>query len=175
MTLLALSGAFFLLLMLLVRGHFTETKLSHMSWEELLAELQPVQSAGINSAALEYLQPVRPQIATEPSELWKMIGGAEGLGRMRSNADVLLALAAYAQQWNFDESVIVAERMRRDSLALRRAARVVACTVFLGVGRSRGAFYMHEAASAYYLMARRLLALYEASPARRHPRLAAAL
>jgi hypothetical protein len=36
-------------------------------------------------------------------------------------------------------------------------------------------FYLHQVASSYYLMQRRLLCLYEANHAGLHPRLAAAL
>ena len=48
-----------------------------------------------------------------------MLGGREGLRRMRENAKLMLILAAHAQQWNFDEGVIVTERMRRDAVRLR--------------------------------------------------------
>ena len=104
-----------------------------------------------------------------------MVGGSEGLAQMRANADVLLALAGYAQQWNFEESVIVAERMRRDALTLRRATFRIAFGLLFNYGKARGPFYVQEAASAYYLMRVRLLALYETSHAGRYPGLSAAL
>jgi len=44
---------------------------------------------------------------------------------MRENAEIMLALAAYAQRWNFEEAVIVTERMRLDAASLRRAIRRV--------------------------------------------------
>ncbi len=95
---------------------------------------------------------------------------------MQANADVLIALAAFAQQWNFHESVIVAERMRRDGLALRRAASKLYFGLLLGsYGRRRGPFCVQEIASSYYLMRQRFLALYETSHAGRHSRLSNAL
>jgi len=37
-------------------------------------------------------------------QIWESLGGFEGLKRMRQNAEIMLALAAYAQQWNFEEA-----------------------------------------------------------------------
>lgn len=172
---LLLTGAVGLLVIGLFRTQRTASRLSSLSWEELLARLEPVGNEGVTAVALEYLQPAKNQLGMEPSELWTQIGGEEGLARMRRNAQVLLALAAYAQRWNFHEGVIVAERMRHDGVALRRAASRITLGMSWGVGKARGAFYVHEAASAYYLMRERLLALYESSHAGRYPALASAL
>jgi len=131
-----------------------------LSWEDLVAMLEPVSIDGIVKIALDYLQPVRGQLAIETNEMWSLIGGVEGLRRMQANAEVLIALAGLAQQWNFQGSAIVGERMRRDGLALRRASRKVS---------------VQEAASAYYVMRGRLLTLYQTSYAGRYPPLAVAL
>ena len=151
------------------------SRLDRLSWEELVAKLEPVSAAGISTVALDYLQPVKGQISIEPDALWALIGEAEGMHRMYANAEVLIALAAYARRWNFHESVIVSERMRRDGVALRRAATRLLLGSMLGYGKLRGPFYVQEAASAYYLMRQRLLALYETSHAGRYPLLAAAV
>ena len=156
----------------LLRSQAVASKRSRYSWEDLLRKLAPVHGEGITQVAREYLNPSKGQIGTEPPELWERIGGAEGLAHMAANAEVLIALAAYAQRWNGVESRIVAERMRRDGLALRRATRGIQAAMYLGVGRARAAFYIHEAASAYFLMRERLLALYETSHAARLPQLA---
>ena len=171
--LLTVTAAF--LVFALYRTQRTASRVSKASWEELVTLLQPVGRDAITAVALEYLQPAKGQLGMEPSELWAKIGGTEGLARMRSNAAVLIALAAYAQRWNFHEGVIVAERMRHDGVALRRAAFGITLGLSWGFGKARGAFYVHEAASAYYLMQQRLLALYETSHAGRYPLLAEAL
>jgi hypothetical protein len=170
-----LTGIVLLSAIALVRSQKSASRLSNTSWEDLLRRLVPVEGEGITAVAREYLNPTKGQIATEPPELWELIGGAAGLARMTANAEVLIALASYAQRWNDVESRIVAERMRRDGLALRRSARVLNIAVYLGVGRARAAFHIHEAASAYYLMRQRLLALYETSHVARLPQLAAAV
>ncbi len=156
----------------LVRTSVTRTKLSRLSWEDLIGQLQPVCVDGILTVALDYLQPRKDQIRIETSEMWTLIGEGEGVRRMHANANVLIALAGYAQRWNPTESVIVAERMRRDGLTLRRAAIKLSLSVVTRHHTIHGPFNIQEAASSYYLMRQRLLALYETSHAGRYPQLA---
>ena len=150
-------------------------RLSQLTWDELLAGLEPVPVAGICVIALDYLQPTKGQINIEPSELWKLIGGADGLRRMHSNAQILMALATYAQRWNPNEAIVVTERMRSDAVVLRRAMHRLSMGLVLRNSRMLGPFRVQEAASAYYLMRRRLLALYESSHAGRYPALVGVL
>jgi hypothetical protein len=166
---------FVFLLLGLFRAQVKATQLARLTWEDLVAKLEPVETNGIIVVALDHLHPGTSQIAIELDDMWSMIGGAAGLARMRANADVLIALAAYAQQWNLDQGVNVAGRMRQDGLALRRAVVGVGLGMTCGYGKGRVPFYLHEAASAYYLMRLRLLTLYETSNAGRYSVLAAAL
>ncbi len=159
----------------LLRSQSIAAQRSLSSWEELIAKLEPVPISGITDVALEYLNPVKGQIDCEPGELWSRIGGIDGLERMGTNADLLLALAAYAERWDPVRSRIVVERMRRDAVTVRRAVRGISLTIFLGIGRARAAFYVHEAATGYHLMRQRLLALYEVSHSARLPALLAAV
>lgn len=148
-------------------------------WHDLVASLRRVDFAGVSTVAINYLTPRRGQIELEPDKIWESLGGYEGLRRMRENAEIMLALAAYAQQWNFEEAVIVTERMRHDAALLRRAIH----RVELGLvpirllRRFRFTLPLHaqEACSAYYLMRQRLLSLYETSHICRYPALAASL
>ena len=175
MSTLILTVALFSLAGVLLHAHRRRRRIAIVDWNDLLGRLAPVPTKGITTIALDYLHPSKGQISIQTDDLWSMVGGSEGLAQMRANADVLLALAGYAQQWNFEESVIVAERMRHDALTLRRATFRVALGLCLNYGRARGPFYVQEAASAYYLMRVRLLALYETSHAGRYPDLSAAL
>jgi hypothetical protein len=159
----------------LVKTQVSARRLGELSWEDLLTKLEPVETDGITAVAVEYLNPGNFHLGIKPDDIWNMIGRAEGLSRMRANSDVLIALATYAQRWNLDEGLVVAERMRRDGLALRRAVVGIGLGMTCGYGKQRVSSYVHEAASAYYLMRLRLLALYETSHAGRYPSLAAAL
>ncbi len=104
--------------------------------------------------------------------MWNLLGGLEGLQRMRENGRILIALASYVERWNYEEGVIIAERMRRDGLQLRRSVTRIMLETFLGMKQVRIPFYLHEAASSYYLMRQRLLVLYQTNHAGLYPRLA---
>jgi hypothetical protein len=176
MILFVLLGVVFIFLALgLVRTQVDARRLAGLSWEDLLAKLEPVETDGITALAVEYLNPGNSQMPIKPDDIWNLIGCAEGLSRMRANSDVLIALATYAQGWNLDEGAIVAEQMRRDGMALRRAVLGIGIGMTCGYGKGRVPSYIHEAASAYYLMRLRLLTLYQSSHAGRYPTLAAAL
>jgi len=163
------------LVVLFVRGAHKKNHLADASWDQLVGRLASVPIEGVAKVATDYLQPRKGQLAIGTDEMWFLIGEEEGLRRMQANAEVLIALAAFASQWNFQESVIVAERMRRDGLVLRRAVRKLSFGLAFGKAQATGPFYVQEAASAYWLMRERLLALYQTSHAGRYPRLAGAL
>ncbi len=145
----------------------------------LLSGLAPVDLHGLGCVARDFLDPQREQIGMEPEVIWQLLGGDLGLKRMRANADLLLAMAAYATQFNEEEGIIVGERMRRDALRLRSAIRQVRfgmlAQVVIGRHWIAVPFKLQEAASAYYLMRQRLLALYETSHIGLLPRIAQAV
>jgi hypothetical protein len=150
-------------------------RLRSVSWEDLVAQLQHMPVRGLEIVALDYIEPKPNQLKLEPEHLWAFIGGTEGLRTMRKNANLLIALAAYVQRWNFEEGVIVTERMRQDAMQLKRALFRIRMEMLLRRTQLRTPFYIQQAASAYYLMTRRLLALYETSHVGLLPALKAAM
>jgi len=169
-----LAAAVSLLILNLLRAEIRKNELSRKTWTELLAELEPVKAEGITLAALEAFAIDDSQPGIDAGELWTMIGGREGLNRMRANAGLLIAVAAHAEGWNFQGSAVTADRMRHDGLAVRNAAMKIKVNHFCGYGK-RTAFHVQEAAAAYYTMTERLLTLYETSPSRRYEQLALAV
>ncbi len=159
----------------LIRSHLLAHRGNEASWDDLVARIQPVASEGITRVALDHLVPTKNQIELEPDDMWQLVGGLDGLQRMSDNATVLIALAAYAERWNHDEGVVVAERMRRDALAVRRSVRYIQLALLFRADLVHTPFRVHDAAGSYYLMKQRLLALYETSHAGLYPRLALAL
>lgn len=143
------------------------------TWDGLVARLEALPQRGLEAVALDNLQPKSNQLQFEPSELWQLVGGMEGLRRMRANANVMIALAAHVHQWNYEEAIIVAERMRRDAVQLKKAVFRIRMAMLLHRQISVP-FNIHEAATSYYLMTQRLLVLYQRSHAGLYPRLAAA-
>jgi hypothetical protein len=168
---------FFLVLLTagLIYTQINASRLRSATWEDLVSRMQPMHTRGLEIVALDNLQPKANQMQLEPEHLWGLIGGTDGLRRMRQNADLLIALAAYVQRWNFEEGVIVTERMRHDAVQLKRAIFRIRFDMMIRRSQVRAPFYIHQAASSYYLMTRRLMALYETSHAGLLPRLAEAL
>jgi hypothetical protein len=103
-----LGAAFFVFVVLgLVRTQLS-ARLAEMNWEALLSKLKPVEIDAITAVAVEHLNPCSSEAGMKPDDIWNLIGRAEGLSRMRANSDVLIALATYAQRWNYDEGLAVA-------------------------------------------------------------------
>lgn len=167
------------LLVAAIRTQISAVRLDRRSWTDLVSAIERIEFERIRSVARDYLDPQEGQISLEPTDMWLMLGGREGLRRMRQNARLMLLLAAHAQQWNFDEGVIVTERIRRDALRLQTSVRQVEMALMMHRFLRRSAtlipFHLHEAASSYYLMRQRLLALYQTSHAGLYPRLAEVL
>src|ERR1700743_709658 len=106
-------------------------------WNVLFGKLEAVPQVAVAEVGDEYLNPRPNQIATEPLDIWLGLGGMEGLRRMGRNTRILIALAAYAERWNFTESVIVKERMRQDALQLRVATLQISVRILLHLGQVR--------------------------------------
>jgi hypothetical protein len=178
-TYLVFSGLLCAFAGLVISDRLGSRKAVKQEWHELVARLSPLNVVELSTVAVDYMTPHPNQIEMDPGEIWEFIGGYEGLKKMRANAEIMLALAVCAQQWNFAEAVIVTERMRHDAVSLRRAIRRVELG-FIPLSLLRRFRYSlplnaQEASSAYYLMRLRLLSLYETSHAGRYSALAAAI
>lgn len=96
----------------------------------------------------------------DPELIWPLIGGLDGLEKMQRNCGVLVDMAFYVQQW-YPEALAVAEQLRLNAREiewhverLKGAART---------GKLEASFpdYAQRAITTYYLMTRRVLALFE--------------
>jgi hypothetical protein len=175
MAYLAFSAFGLLAVIALIYAHTRSHKLLSKDWQTLVTSIEPMHMRGLEMVALDHLEPKKNQLRLEPDEIWGLVGGKEGLRRMEHNADLMIALAAYVRNWNHDQAVIVAERIRQDSIQLKRALRHIRWSAYIRRGQIRVPFYVHQAAASYYLMTRRLLALYETSQYMLYPVLAEAL
>lgn len=150
-------------------------RLHSATWESLVAQIQPIDAKGLEIVAKNTLQPDEAHPLLPALEVWNLLGGIEGLEKMRDNALILIALAAYAQQWNYQEAVFTAEHMRRDAARLKKAVRHVRLGLLLHRHATGQPFHVLDAAAAYYLMTQRLLALYKVNHQSLLPQLAQAL
>lgn len=143
---------------------------------ELIGKLSPLNRAGIATVASAFLVPSPCQMDPRcedrlgPVDIWELSGGIGGVLLMERNVEVMLKLAEAAQQWN-SEAAIVYERLRIDGKTFRRHLRRMRFAEFGLASEVRVPFYLQSAVSIYYLMTKRLLALYEVSHAGLYPRL----
>jgi hypothetical protein len=151
--------------------HWNARRLSGQDWETLVARIQPIPFEGLEKVALDHLQPQGSQLLIQPEELWQLVGGFDGLKKMRQNADLIIQLAAHVHHWNFDEAIVVAERIRQDAVLLKRALFRIHIQMLFSMRKLHVPFHVHQAASSYYLMTRRVLALYQTNQFVLYPRL----
>jgi hypothetical protein len=144
-----------------IRFVYSRRALGKRSWQTILALVEPVDVAGLRRISDNFLHPDKEQLLLEPHQMWAIVGGLEGVARLRSNAAALLDLAVYAEGWNRVESRVIAEMIRRDAVRVRKAVWRIQLSFLFQREVARTPFHLQEAVSAYYLMRCRLLALYE--------------
>ena len=160
----------FLSVLLFVAGYFyfRSRKATPASWEDLFTKLTWIDRNNIAQVALDLVdvngQPKIDEDAAslEPSQLWNLIGGLDGLEVLERNSEVLIDLAFYVQQW-YPEALPIAERLRLDARELKWHVARLRGAAERGNLQISFPFYAQRAVAKYYVMTRRLLSLYEAA------------
>jgi hypothetical protein len=140
---------------------------SQRDWESLLNRLTAVDRSSIAEVALDIIDESGQKrkddasAALEPSQIWKLVGGVEGLEVLEANCDVLVDLAFYVQQW-YPEALLVAEQLRLSAKEIKWHLERLKSAQQTGKLESSFTMYAQPAVATYYLMTRRVLALYEA-------------
>lgn len=167
------------LIVAVVRAQSHTVKLTDESWKSLVGKLQKIDNDGVTAVAHDFLNPCEGMFVLQPEQIWNAVGGYTGLAKMRDNAQIMIALAAFVREFDFNSSVIVGERMRRDAVLLRRCVRRLelaqARHAIFGKVHARAVFDIQQAAASYYLMRERLFALYKISLDGMYPALSQAL
>src|SRR5260370_41021245 len=89
-------------------------------WEALLESLISIDRDGVDTVALDAIessgQRRTDQLSRElePNEIWKLLGGLDGVKKLESNSRVLVEMAAYLQR-SHPEAAAVAEQLRLHS------------------------------------------------------------
>src|SRR6202167_4493188 len=96
----AAAGTFVTVLVALAGYYYSRRPRStQANWEELLTKLTWIDRNNIAQVALDLIdesgQPKEDASNLEPSQLWKLIGGLEGLEVLEKNSEVLIDLAFY--------------------------------------------------------------------------------
>jgi hypothetical protein len=138
-----------------------------VSWEDLVMKLAWIDRNSIAQVALDLVdESGEPRGAShasnlESAELWKLLGGLEGLEKLERNSEVLIELAFYLQSW-YPEAITIAEQLRLDARELQWHVTRLRGAAKTGNLQISFPFYGQRAAVSYYFMTRRLLDLYQA-------------
>ena len=157
---------FVALLATLLRYYLRARRSSEASWEDLLKQLTWVDRDAIARVALDVLGDPggtgaeESSFALEPSEIWTMLGGLDGLNVIEHNCHVLVELAAYVQRW-YPEALVVAEQMRLNAREIEWHVGRLKGAAQTGNLQTSFADYAQRAVATYYLMTRHLIELYE--------------
>lgn len=148
--------------------HWRSRRTSQVSFENLFAQLKWIDRNSIAQVALDLVDPSgRPKVdeaaaTMEPSQMWDLIGGLDGLETMERNSEVIIALAFYVQRW-YPAALPIAERLRLDARELKWHVARLRGAAQKGNLQISFPFYAQRAVATYYLMTRRVLDLYEAA------------
>jgi hypothetical protein len=141
-------------------------KSSQSNWESLLKRLTLVDRGSIAEVALDIIDESgqrrkdRASAVLEPAEIWKLVGGLEGIEVLETNCAVLVDLAFYVQQW-YPEALVVTEKLRLSAREIEWHVGRLKSAQQTGKLESAFTMYAQPAVAIYYLMTRQVLALYE--------------
>ena len=162
--------AVFVFALLAVAGFYWKKSrdTSKAQWEQLIARYRFVDRDSIQQVAFDqidasgWLRNDEAARRLNSSEIWKLIGGMQGLEVLEKNCAVLIDMACYLQRW-YPEAMTTAEQLRKNAEEIRwHVGRLKGALIPEKVS-SEFADYARPAIASYYLMTRRVLALYEAA------------
>ena len=166
---LTLSVFFIALLTLVVHYYRRQVRTDehpYGNWKKLLGRLSTVNRENVASIALSLVDELGQRRGDEndadldEAEIWPMIGGIKGLETLERNCAVLVDLVFYVQQW-YPEALAIAEQLRLNVREIEwHIGRLKSAAES---GRAEKVFPEHaeEVVAIYYVMTRRVLALYE--------------
>ena len=150
---------------ILVRYYLRARRSEETTWEDMLKRLCWIDRDAIAMIALDVIEEsgeTRPQddsYALDPSRIWTLLGGLEGIEVIERNCHVLVELAAYIQQW-YPEALVVAEQLRLNAREIEWHVGRLKGAAETGNLQSSFAAYAQRATVTYYLMTKHVLELY---------------
>ncbi|HEY2467779.1 MAG TPA: hypothetical protein VGI45_08045 [Terracidiphilus sp.] len=148
-----------------VRAYRRAQSSSGKDWDHLLKRLAAVDRASIAEVALDIIDETGQRRRDEGSaildsgQIWKLLGGLEGLEVLEANCAVLIDLAFYVQRW-YPEALVVAERLRASAREIEWHVERLKGAQKTGKLESAFSMYAQPAVATYYVMTRQVLALY---------------
>jgi hypothetical protein len=143
-------------------------EVSGSSWQELLGRLSVVDHSSIAQIALDAIDESGQRRTDDqakqldPEQIWELIGGLKGLELLEQNSLVLVDIACYVQH-RYPEALSAADELRRNAREIEWHVSRLKKANESGEIEGWFANYAQNAIATYYLMTRRVLALYEAN------------
>ncbi|MDW5267594.1 MULTISPECIES: hypothetical protein [Acidobacteriaceae] len=135
--------------------------LGRSSEHDLISKMEPVDLEGLRRISEAFQQPEKGRPGIDSDEMWRIVGGLEGLRRLRRNAWVMLDLAVYVERWNDEQAAEISQMMRRDAVRLNRAITHIVLRHLLQIGFRRAPLHIGEVVASYCLIRSRLVDLYQ--------------
>lgn len=154
------------LIVILFRHYLHARKAAQSTWDDLLKRLTWVDRDNIAMIALDVVtesgEPRREanRFALEPSAIWTLVGGLDGLEALEQNCQVLVEIASYVQTW-YPEAIVVAEQLRLNAREIEWHISRLKGAAKTGNLQSSFADYAQRAVVTYYLMTKHVLELYD--------------
>jgi hypothetical protein len=151
---------------ILLRHYFRARRAAHATWDDLLKRLTWVDRDKIARIALDVIDESGERrqgesaFSLEPSTIWSLLGGLDGLEVLEHNCQVLVEMASYLQRW-YPEALVVAEQLRLNAREIEWHVSRLKGAAQTGNLQSSFADYAQRAVVTYYLMTKHLLDLYE--------------
>lgn len=151
---------------IVVRSYRRRDRSDGKDWSRLLNRLAVVDRNSIAEVALDIIDESGQQrrdhqsASLEPEQIWKLVGGLEGLEALEANCAVLIDLASYVQRW-YPEALAVAEQLRLSAREIGWHVERLKSAQKTGKLENTFAMYAPKAVATYYVMTRQVLALYQ--------------
>ena len=146
--------------------HRRNQKAPYGNFEALLKKLSTVDRDNIALIARDLVDASgqrrtdEDDLDLDPSQIWPLIGGLKGLEVLEGNCAVLVDLVFYVQQW-YPEALAIAEQLRLNAHEIEWHVARLKDVAKTGKLESSSADNAQRAVATYYLMTRRVLAVYE--------------
>jgi hypothetical protein len=150
----------------LLRYYLRARTTAQATWNDLLHQLTRIDRNNVATIALDVIDESGERrqgenaYSLEPSEIWTLLGGLDGLQVLEHNCRVLVELASYLQRW-YPEALVVAEQLRLNAREIEWHVGRLKGAAQTGNLQSAFAGYAQNAVVTYYLMTRNVLDLYE--------------
>jgi hypothetical protein len=137
-------------------------KYPYGKWETLLKRLGSLDRDKLALIARDstFEQDLQDEDALDPEQIWRLLGGMQGLEVVERNCTVLVDLVFYVQQW-YPEALLIAEQLRLNAREVQWHIDRLKGAARTGKLKTATPDYLQQVVAIYYRMICDVLSLYE--------------